>query len=95
MSAEGILVGLGLTESDLLEIRDAALESFSSGGRIVTSMAMASGNGVSRNKGWGLVQDLSPRVVLREVKYALWKLDPSKYADASPAKKVTYARIRY
>jgi hypothetical protein len=92
--AEGILVGLGLEEADLLAIRDAAIEAFAAGGKQVTAMGMASGNGVQRNKGWALVQDLSPKVVLREVKYALWKLDPEEYADAAPAKGVTYARIR-
>lgn len=92
--AEGILVGIGLEEADLLAIRDAALEAFTAGGRVVTQLGHASGNGVQRNKGWGLIQDLSPKAVLREVKYALWKLDPETYADAAPSKGVTYARIR-
>jgi len=92
--AEGILVGLGLTEAELLDYRDAALEAFASGGRSVASISLQSGAGTSRSQAYALMADMSPRAALREIKYALWKLDPTTYADCAPAKRVTYAKFR-
>ena len=89
----GILVGLLLTEDELLAMRDAALSAFNEGGRHVTALAHGSGNGVQRSKAWDSIEGFSPNDVLREVKYALWKLDPEKWRDCAPGWKKSYARI--
>ena len=92
--ATGILARIALTEEQLLEIRDAAVQSLTAGGKVVTQVAAASGNGVQRNQGWTLIQNWSPSQTLDEVAYALWKIDPETYAAAAPMKTVTYATIR-
>lgn len=92
--AEGILVGLGLTAAELLEYRDAALAAFAEGGRSVAQISFQSGAGTSRSQAYAMMADMSPRAALREIKYALWKLDPATYADCAPAKRVSYAKIR-
>lgn len=92
--AEGLLVGLGLTEAQLLEYRDAVLDSFAAGGLALSQIRHSSGVGTDRWQSFALIEDLSPRAALREIKYALWKLDPTTYADCAPAKRTTYARFR-
>ena len=92
--ATGILARIALTEAQLLEIRDAAVASLTAGGKVVTQLGAASGNGVQRNQGWTMIQNWSPEKTLEEVAYALWKLDPETYAAAAPPKNVTYATIR-
>ncbi len=92
--AEGILVGLGLTEAELLAYRDAALQAFADGAKQMSGITFASGNGVQRSKTWQSVQGMSPRDLLREVKHALWRLNPETYADCAPGYRVTRAVIK-
>ncbi len=91
--ARGILAGLGLTEDQLLAMRDAALDAYTSGGRMTTALQHASGNGVQRQKAWGIIENLTADDVLREVKYALWRLEPQKWAACAPGWRTSSARI--
>jgi hypothetical protein len=106
--AEGILLGLGLSETDLLDARDSALQVFIEG-RAVTGMALHAGSGVARTKQWQMLQNAQdPKMVLREIRYALYKLGipadttkpfglktNNKYLDCGPTfSKYRYAQIR-
>ena len=105
---EGILLGLGLTEADLLEARDAALSVFIEG-KALTGMALHAGSGIARTKQWQMLQNAQdPKMVLREIRYALYKLGVpkdtaqpfgirtnNKYLDCGPTfKNRRYASIR-
>jgi hypothetical protein len=70
--ASGIFIGL--TETQLLAIRDKAVESITQG-LVLTSY---SDSGSSAGKQWAM----PPKEMLQEAQYALGILDPQQYSNA-------------
>lgn len=71
--AQGIFVGL--PESDLLAIRDAAVTDIKAG-RVVTSYSAGDGSSVTKSYA------MPPKEMLSESLYALRQLDPSTYGSS-------------
>ena len=92
--ATGILYDVGFTERELLEMRDTARDILTeNAGTIVTQDAFWSGNGVKRETRYEAVEGMDIREFLREIAFALWKTNPTKYPKGKPGfKKV---RVRY
>lgn len=77
---QGIFVGL--TENQILEIRDQARLDIKAG-RVITSYSAPSGISVGKQHLSSTFKGMSPGDVLLECQYALQKLDPDTYGSSA------------